>query len=222
MRLTGLILVALSNTLPKVLANPIINRGGNLVNFMWWGTQSQEICWRPNNSTYANIPNTPVPCCQKWATQQVPTGWQGNFWPMTYGSCNPPAGVSSNCVVPSSFPFVAPRCSCTYARFKGVALNIHSSLSNNANFALQSDEGVIGEIAFQGFNDKTFYDVSAIDSNSNLGIHWIYPTSHFAANDTFWSGCFTFGCPNAYEHSGDECTKVTPETSLNVLMGSGI
>jgi hypothetical protein len=106
MRLTGLVLVALSNILPKVPANPIINRGGNLVTFMWWGTQSQDICWRPNPG-YAEIENTVVPCCQKWATQQLPTGWRGNFWAMTEGNCQVPEGVSSNCVVPSSFPSAA-------------------------------------------------------------------------------------------------------------------
>lgn len=79
-------------------------------------------------------------------------------------------------------------------------------------------EGMLGEVTFQGWLGKTYFDVSAIvipEDKDNVKEMWPleaeYPTS----------GCDTFPCDNAYYEWDDVQTKVTEETDLVCTLGEG-
>jgi len=79
--------------------------------------------------------------------------------------------------------------------------------------------GMLGEVAFQAYEGKTFFDVSAIvkaDDHNGVKLMWPASSKHPV------SGCEKFPCTNAYYLPNDVQTKVTPETHLfTILGGSG-
>lgn len=78
--------------------------------------------------------------------------------------------------------------------------------------------GMLGEVAFQGWNGNTYFDVSAIvDPNDHDGVKEVYP----AQSRSPTSGCENFPCNNAYYVWDDVQTKVTSETDLVCTLGSG-
>jgi hypothetical protein len=78
--------------------------------------------------------------------------------------------------------------------------------------------GMLGEVTFQGWNDLTYFDVSAIvNPNDHEGIQMMYP----AQNTNDRSGCNPFPCNNAYYLPDDVQTKTTTETDLICTLGSG-
>jgi len=82
----------------------------------------------------------------------------------------------------------------------------------------QDVPGMLGEVAFNGWNGVTFFDVSAIvNPNDHNGVKKMYP-----ANDpTPTSGCDKFPCNNAYYVWDDVQTKATQETDLVCTLGDG-
>ncbi|KAG7130867.1 hypothetical protein HYQ45_010410 [Verticillium longisporum] len=78
--------------------------------------------------------------------------------------------------------------------------------------------GMLGEVAFQGWNDLTYFDVSAIVTpGDHDGVHEMWP----AQGHTPTSGCAEFPCNNAYYLWDDVQTKTTPETDLICTLGTG-
>ncbi|KAK4453286.1 hypothetical protein QBC34DRAFT_221288 [Podospora aff. communis PSN243] len=76
--------------------------------------------------------------------------------------------------------------------------------------------GMLGEVAFQGYEDKTFFDVSAIvDAHDHDGVHVMYPAEAKSPR----SGCEMFPCPHAYYLPDDVQTKVTPEFHIITTLG---
>ncbi|KAJ0165830.1 hypothetical protein CTA2_9798 [Colletotrichum tanaceti] len=77
--------------------------------------------------------------------------------------------------------------------------------------------GMLGEVAFNGWNGLTYFDVSAIvDPSDHDGVKKMWPAS---GSDPI-SGCDSFPCPNAYYLPDDVQTKVTSETDLICTLGS--
>ncbi|KAL8306354.1 hypothetical protein RB597_003108 [Gaeumannomyces tritici] len=76
--------------------------------------------------------------------------------------------------------------------------------------------GMLGEVAFNGWNDLTYFDVSAIvDAADHEGVAEMWPAK--ACKPT--SGCQLFPCGNAYYLWDDVQTKVTHETELVTTLG---
>lgn len=76
--------------------------------------------------------------------------------------------------------------------------------------------GMLGEVAFNGWNGLTYFDVSAIvDPSDHDGVAEMWPAS--ALKPT--SGCQLYPCANAYYVWDDVQTKVTPETVLVTTLG---
>ncbi|TQV93559.1 hypothetical protein V2A60_010043 [Cordyceps javanica] len=89
-------------------------------------------------------------------------------------------------------------------------------------YAVKSGEenkpGMLGEVAFGGWNGLTYFDVSAI----------VTPTDHDNVKQmwpvgavTPMSGCENFPCDNAYWAPDDVQTKTTPSVDLFTTLGSG-
>ncbi|KKA27913.1 hypothetical protein TD95_004457 [Thielaviopsis punctulata] len=77
-------------------------------------------------------------------------------------------------------------------------------------------EGMLGEVTFQGWNDLTYFDVSAIvNASDHDGVKEMWP----ASSGTPVSGCTTFPCNNAYYLPDDIQTKSTTETHLICTLG---
>ncbi|KAL5604118.1 uncharacterized protein BROUX77_004304 [Berkeleyomyces rouxiae] len=77
--------------------------------------------------------------------------------------------------------------------------------------------GMLGEVAFQGWNGLTYFDVSAIVNSTDFdGVKEMWPASSKSPT----SGCKTFPCDNAYYLPDDVQTKVTSETHLICTLGS--
>ncbi|KAJ9151579.1 hypothetical protein NKR19_g4805 [Coniochaeta hoffmannii] len=79
--------------------------------------------------------------------------------------------------------------------------------------------GMLGEVAFNGYADVTYFDVSAIvNPADHQGVNEIYP-----ANDRKpTSGCPNgFPCNNAYYVWDDVQTKATAEKDLICTLGQG-
>lgn len=78
--------------------------------------------------------------------------------------------------------------------------------------------GMLGEVAFGGYQGKTFFDVSAIvapQDHDNVKQMWgVGETSPM-------SGCVQFPCDNAYWVHDDVQTKVTDQVDLMTTLGSG-
>jgi hypothetical protein len=78
--------------------------------------------------------------------------------------------------------------------------------------------GMLGEVAFNGWNDITFFDVSAIvNPNDHHGVKEMWP----ANGEKPTSGCTVFPCNNAYYVWDDVQTKATQETDLICTLGDG-
>lgn len=76
--------------------------------------------------------------------------------------------------------------------------------------------GMLGEVAFDGWNGITFFDVSAIvNPNDHVGVKEMYPAGGAAPT----SGCKTFPCNNAYYVWDDVQTKATNEKDLICTLG---
>lgn len=82
--------------------------------------------------------------------------------------------------------------------------------------------GMLAEITFQGWNDLTYFDVSAIvEPNDHEGVKEMYPASeHSAPTKSRYSGCKVFPCNTAYYQPDDIQTISTTETELIVTLGS--
>ncbi|KAM0333004.1 hypothetical protein ACHAQA_001661 [Verticillium albo-atrum] len=78
--------------------------------------------------------------------------------------------------------------------------------------------GMLGEVAFQGWNGLTYFDVSAIvQPGDHDGVKEMWPVSSQSPT----SGCEQFPCDNAYYVWDDVQTKTTKETELICTLGSG-
>ncbi|KAK2020676.1 DNase1 protein [Colletotrichum zoysiae] len=76
--------------------------------------------------------------------------------------------------------------------------------------------GMLGEVAYNGWNGLTYFDVSAIvNPNDHDGVKKMWPAS--GAEPI--SGCDSFPCNNAYYLANDVQTKVTSETDLICTLG---
>lgn len=86
-----------------------------------------------------------------------------------------------------------------------------------------NNPGMLGEVAFQGWNDLTYFDVSAIvDATDIDGVKEIFPVSELKAKvKTAISGCSNFPCNTAYYHPDDIQTVSTKETNLVTTLGGG-
>lgn len=80
--------------------------------------------------------------------------------------------------------------------------------------------GMLAEFTWNGFEDKTYFDVSAIDDPNDLdNIKMMMP----AQGSTPVSGCQNIAvgtCKNMYVEPEDTQTQVTPEKHLLVLVGN--
>ncbi|TLS26517.1 hypothetical protein PpBr36_05532 [Pyricularia pennisetigena] len=77
--------------------------------------------------------------------------------------------------------------------------------------------GVIGEVAFNAFEDKTYFDVSAIDDPSDgNGLRMLWPASEHRKTSGCWGD---YPCDNAYREPDDRQTKVTEDKHLIALLG---
>jgi hypothetical protein len=79
--------------------------------------------------------------------------------------------------------------------------------------------GMLGEVAFDGFEGKTFYDVSAIvDPNDHAGVHRFAPGSGSGEE----AGCDEFPCPEStYYQPDDVQTKVSDSKDFVVSLSGG-
>ena len=78
--------------------------------------------------------------------------------------------------------------------------------------------GMLGEVTFQGWNDITYFDVSAIvNPGDHEGVQELYP----AGRNEPVSGCKNWPCNNAYYMPDDIQTKTTYETDLVCTLGRG-
>ncbi|OTB06076.1 hypothetical protein M426DRAFT_21196 [Hypoxylon sp. CI-4A] len=82
--------------------------------------------------------------------------------------------------------------------------------------------GMLAEVTFQGWNDFTYFDVSAIVNPSDtVGVKQIFPASELAAEvKSLVSGCILFPCATAYYAPEDVQTVTTTETDLIVTLGN--
>lgn len=83
----------------------------------------------------------------------------------------------------------------------------------------ENTTGMLGEVAFNGWLGKTYFDVSAIVNFSGQkdGVMQMWP----AESKSPMSGCEVFPCDNAYYLPDDVQTKVTEETHLITTLGAG-
>ncbi|EFX02803.1 DNAse1 protein [Grosmannia clavigera kw1407] len=92
--------------------------------------------------------------------------------------------------------------------FVGNAYAIHSGSSNNV--------GMLAEFNFQGWNDLTYFDVSAIINSADVdNVSEMYP---YGESSSPVSGCTSWPCNNAYYHADDVQTKSTSQTHLIVTL----
>ncbi|KAI1391431.1 uncharacterized protein F4822DRAFT_427283 [Hypoxylon trugodes] len=81
--------------------------------------------------------------------------------------------------------------------------------------------GMLAEITFQGWNDFTYFDVSAIvKPGDTTNVKQVYPKTQLESTKTLVSGCALFPCATAYYHPEDIQTVVTSETDLIVTLGT--
>ncbi|KAI6081877.1 DNase1 protein [Hypoxylon rubiginosum] len=82
--------------------------------------------------------------------------------------------------------------------------------------------GMLAEVTFQGWNDLTYFDVSAIvNGNDKDGVKQMYPATQLSAlTKTLVSGCRNFPCNSAYYQPDDIQTVSTEETDLIVTLGN--
>ncbi|KAI1414385.1 hypothetical protein F5Y13DRAFT_20498 [Hypoxylon sp. FL1857] len=82
--------------------------------------------------------------------------------------------------------------------------------------------GMLAEFTFQGWNDFTYFDVSAIVNPADTaGVKQIFPASQLKAKvKSLVSGCIAFPCGTAYYAPADIQTVTTKETDLIVTLGN--
>ncbi|ORY71639.1 uncharacterized protein BCR38DRAFT_15279 [Pseudomassariella vexata] len=82
--------------------------------------------------------------------------------------------------------------------------------------------GMLGEVAFNGWNDLTYYDVSAIvNATDTNGVKEMFPLSQMnLTTKTSFSGCKTFPCNTVYIQWDDVQTVTTSETDLVCTLGT--
>ncbi|KAI1455245.1 hypothetical protein F4805DRAFT_286739 [Annulohypoxylon moriforme] len=113
----------------------------------------------------------------------------------------------------------------TVAGNKQTKVNIPTSWIGNA-YAVSEGEpnvpGMLAEFTFQGWNDFTYFDVSAIVNPSDkVGVKQIFPASQLKSTPkTLVSGCLLFPCATAYYAPDDIQTVTTTETDLVVTLGN--
>lgn len=82
--------------------------------------------------------------------------------------------------------------------------------------AADSQPGMLGEVAFQGWGGMTYFDVSAIvGPGDHVGVKEMWPKE--AKSPV--SGCAVFPCNDAYYLPDDVQTKVTTEVDLVCTLG---
>ncbi|KAI1135132.1 hypothetical protein F5Y05DRAFT_183090 [Hypoxylon sp. FL0543] len=81
--------------------------------------------------------------------------------------------------------------------------------------------GMLAEFTFQGWNDFTYFDVSAIVNPADtVGVKQIFPASQLESTvKSLVSGCINFPCATAYYAPADIQTVTTKETDLVVTLG---
>ncbi|KAI0883160.1 uncharacterized protein GGS22DRAFT_36737 [Annulohypoxylon maeteangense] len=113
----------------------------------------------------------------------------------------------------------------TVAGNKQVKVNIPNAWIGNA-YAVSEGKpnvpGMLAEFTFQGWNDITYFDVSAIVNPSDKsGVKQIFPASQRKNTPkTSVSGCLLFPCATAYYAPDDIQTVTTKETDLIVTLGN--
>ncbi|KAI0169603.1 DNase1 protein [Hypoxylon sp. FL1284] len=82
--------------------------------------------------------------------------------------------------------------------------------------------GMLAEVTFQGWNDLTYFDVSAIvNANDKVGVKQMFPASQASSDPkTSTSGCAIFPCNTAYYQPDDIQTVSTTETDIFVTLGN--
>lgn len=77
-------------------------------------------------------------------------------------------------------------------------------------------------VTFQGWNDLTYFDVSAIVNPSDHdGVKQMYPATELEAKvKAAISGCLVFPCATAYYLPDDIQTVTTKETDIIVTLGN--
>lgn len=111
------------------------------------------------------------------------------------------------------------------------SVNVDNTKNTTVDFPLQwignwyarpvgapNTPGMLGEVTFNGWNDITFYDVSAIvDPTDKTGVHQIFPAGELGPA----SGCESFPCGHEYVLPDDVQTKTTQATHLITTLGEG-
>lgn len=82
--------------------------------------------------------------------------------------------------------------------------------------------GMLGEVTFQGWNDLTYFDVSAIvNPNDTNGVKEMFAASEMKSTvKSLISGCAVFPCNTAYYAPDDIQTATTTETELVCTLGT--
>ncbi|KAI1635289.1 DNase1 protein [Biscogniauxia mediterranea] len=106
-----------------------------------------------------------------------------------------------------------------------VTVNIPASWIGNAYSVSQGAQdtvGMLAEVTFQGWNDLTYFDVSAIvNPNDHVGVKQMFPATQMeAAPKSSVSGCEVFPCDTAYYHPEDVQTVTTKETDIIITLGT--
>ncbi|KAI1214687.1 uncharacterized protein F4807DRAFT_6070 [Annulohypoxylon truncatum] len=115
--------------------------------------------------------------------------------------------------------------SVTVAGNQQTKVNIPTSWIGNAYSVSEGKPnvpGMLAEFTFQGWNDITYFDVSAIVNPSDtVGVKQIFPASEMQNTPkTLVSGCLLFPCATAYYAPDDVQTVTTKETDLVVTLGN--
>ncbi|KAI1444863.1 hypothetical protein F5Y02DRAFT_388647 [Annulohypoxylon stygium] len=108
---------------------------------------------------------------------------------------------------------------------KQAKVNIPTSWIGNAYSVSQGKPnvpGMLAEFTFQGWNDFTYFDVSAIvNPHDTVGVKQIFPASEMKNSPKkLVSGCLSFPCGTAYYAPDDIQTVTTKETDLVVTLGN--
>ncbi|KAI1497554.1 DNase1 protein [Biscogniauxia marginata] len=82
--------------------------------------------------------------------------------------------------------------------------------------------GMLAEVTFQGWDDLTYFDVSAIvNPSDHNGVKQMYPATQLNSKPkSSVSGCEVFPCNNAYYNPDDVQTVTTKETDIIVTLGT--
>jgi hypothetical protein len=113
----------------------------------------------------------------------------------------------------------------TIPSFQEVTVNFPGSWIGNV-FSVSEGAprvtGMLAEFVFQGFEGKTFYDVSAIvNPYDHHGIKELYPASQKGLEEKEnVSGCDVFPCNSVYYNPDDEQTHASEETDFICTLGT--